>query len=52
MGDSDKVEGSEQMVKLAIQQLIGFWIGAHVAGAVVADQMTRLSMLVILFPNE
>ena len=36
MGDSDKVEGSEQMVKLAIQQF-GFY-GAHVAGVVVVDQ--------------
>ena len=38
MGDSDKVEESEQMVKLAIQQF-GF-CGAPVAGVVVADQKT------------
>ena len=36
MGDNDKVEGSEQIVKVAIQQF-GFW-SVSFAGAEDADQ--------------
>ena len=51
MGDCDtwhKVKGSEQMVKLVIQQ-IGFWIGVRFAGALVAEMAVQgLSMLLII----
>ena len=42
MGDSDKVEGSEQMVKLAIQQF-GFWIGRSFAREVVTEMAAKAS---------
>ena len=44
MGDNDK-EGSEQMVKLAIQQL-GFWIGVSFAGGVVAEMAAKASNVI------
>ena len=50
MGDNDK-EGSEQMVKLAIQQL-GFWIGVSFAGGVVAEMAAKASNVIDTLPWE
>lgn len=50
MGDNDK-EGSEQMVKLVIQQL-GFWIGVSFAGGVVAEMAAKASNVIDTLPWE